>query len=97
MKCSTCDFRARRTSRAKCWELFGQCGNCAFRDHPEAFGRAVCKTRIQKRSFHVCATCGYRTSTLQASKNQGMKKIGGNYCFECKILKITSKEITVEQ
>jgi hypothetical protein len=97
LKCKTCDFRARRTSRAICWKLFDQCGNCAFRDHPEAFGRTVHKNRIAKRSFGVCSNCGNRNSSLRASVNAGMREIEGRYCFDCKIMRINDKEIVIEQ
>ena len=96
MKCKTCDFRARRTSRAKCWALYGQCGNCAFRDHPESFARSVTKTRIQKRTYAVCSSCGNRVSMLRASLHKGMRKIDGTFCFKCQILRVTSKKIKVE-
>lgn len=96
MKCKTCDFRARKTTPA-CWTLFSQCGNCAYRDHPEAFARTVCKTRVQKRTFGVCSSCGNRTSKLRAYRNSGAKYIEARYCFTCKIIHVNDKEIKVEQ
>ena len=96
LKCKTCDFRARRTSRAKCWQLFDQCGNCAFGDHPEAFERTVCKTRISKKYSIACSKCGNKTATLRLYVNRGMSKIGASYCFQCKIMKITDNQIKIE-
>lgn len=95
LKCKTCDFRARRTSRAKCWALYGQCGNCAFRDHPESFARSVTKTRTQKRTYSLCPDCGNRVSTLRASLHKGMRKIDASFCFKCNIIQVNSKKYTM--
>jgi hypothetical protein len=94
LKCKTCDFRGRKTS-PKCWRLFSQCGNCAYRDHPEAFGNSICKGRIAKRKFGLCKECGERCSRLRATVNAGMKFINGHYCFHCKIMVILDNDIKV--
>lgn len=96
MKCKTCNFRARKTTPI-CWTQFGQCGNCAFRDHPEAFQRTVVKTRTEKQSFGICPSCGNRMSRLRAYRNNAMRKIEGDFCFDCKFMNLHDKGIKVEQ